>query len=60
LYGVFNSWNGAVLTKKEESTWGFDEKHPGWGKPLHQLMVKTPKIQNPPLKGAGGMSNDKR
>lgn len=24
---------------RTDSTWGFDEERPGWGKPLHQLML---------------------
>lgn len=25
----------------EDGSWGFDEKRPGWGKPIHQLMVEN-------------------
>lgn len=27
--------------KNADGTWGFDQKRPGWGKPLHQIMVET-------------------
>jgi hypothetical protein len=30
-------WGG----KNPDGTWGFDQKRPGWEKPIHQLMVKT-------------------
>jgi hypothetical protein len=32
---VLYEWGG----KNADGTWGFDEYRPGWGKPIHQLLV---------------------
>jgi len=31
-------WGGL---NKDDDSWGFDERRPGWGKPIHQLMVEN-------------------
>lgn len=36
-YAGFFEWGG----KNADNTWGFDTNRPGWGKPIHQLMVEN-------------------
>jgi len=36
-YAEFYEWGG----KNEDGTWGFDEKRPGWDKPIHNLLVEN-------------------
>jgi hypothetical protein len=33
----FFEWGG----KNKDGSWGFDEERPGWGKPIHQMMVEN-------------------
>ena len=36
-YAQYYEWGGL----NEEGSWGFDEKRPGWEKPIYQLMVEN-------------------
>ncbi len=36
-YAKYYEWSGL----NEDGSWGFDEKRPGWGKPIHRLMVEN-------------------
>lgn len=36
-FAKYYEWGG----KNIDGSWGFDTKRPGWGKPIHQLMVEN-------------------
>jgi len=36
-FAQYYEWGG----QNKDGSWGFDDKRPGWGKPIHQLMVEN-------------------
>jgi len=36
-FAPYYEWGGS----NRDGTWGFDERRPGWGKPIHALLVET-------------------